>query len=169
EETSHDLETPVLSEIILTVEEVQAVLETLDVTKATGPDNVPARLLKETAPVISTSLCTLFNKSLSQGALPEDWKIANIIPVYKKGEKEYAENYRPISLLSIVSKVLERCVFYNIREQLYQVIKTSQHGFTRGKSCVTNLLEVLNYIGSILDVGGQVDAVYLDMSKAFDK
>ena len=130
EETSHDLETPVLSEIILTVEEVQAVLETLDVTKATGPDNVPARLLKETAPVISTSLCTLFNKSLSQGALPEDWKIANIIPVYKKGEKEYAENYRPIS---IVSKVLERCVFYNIREQLYQVIKTSQHGFIRGK------------------------------------
>jgi hypothetical protein len=63
EETSHDLETPVLSEIILTVEEVQAVLETLDVTKAAGPDNVPARLLKETAPVISTSLCTLFNKS----------------------------------------------------------------------------------------------------------
>ena len=141
----------------------------MDVTKATGPDNVGARLLKEAAPVISTSLCRLFNKSLSQGALPEEWKIANIIPVHKKGEKEYAENYLPISLLSVVSKVLERCVFYNIREQLYQVIKTSQHGFIRGKSCVTNLLEVLNYIGSILDVGGQVDAVYLDMSKAFDK
>ena len=73
-----------LSEIILTVEEVQALLETLDVTKATGPDNVPARLLRETAPVISVSLCTLFNKSLRQGVLPENWKIANIVPVYKK-------------------------------------------------------------------------------------
>ena len=152
EETSHELETPVLSEIILTVEEVQAVLETLDVTKATGPDNVPARLLKETAPVISTPLCTLFNKSLSQGALPEDWKIANIISVYKKGEKEYAENYQSHSFQSC--RKFWNAAFYNIREQLYQVIKTSQHGFIRGKSCVTNLLEVLNYIGSILDVGG---------------
>ena len=101
--------------------------------------------------------------------LPENWKIANIVPVYKKGGKEHAENYRPISLLSTVSKVLERCVLNNIRSKLYQVITASQHGFTRGKSCVTNLLEVINHISSVLDDGGQVNAVFLDMSKAFDK
>ena len=106
---------------------------------------------------------------MRQGALPENWKIANMLPVYKKGEKEHAENYRPISLLSIVSKVLERCIVNNIKLQLCQVITASQHGFTRGKSCVTNLLEVMNHISSILDDGGQDDAVYLDMSKAFDK
>ena len=106
-DTSYESKALVVSEIILTVEKVQAVLETLDVTKATGPDNVPARLLKETAPVISVSVCTLFNKSLRQSVLPENWKIANIVSVYKKDEKEHAENYRPISLLSIVSKVLK--------------------------------------------------------------
>ena len=79
-DTSYESKALVVSEIILTVEKVQAVLETLDVTKATGPDNVPARLLKETAPVISVSVCTLFNKSLRQGVLPENWKIANIVP-----------------------------------------------------------------------------------------
>ena len=83
-------------------------------------------------------------------------------------DKEYVENYRPISLLCIVSKVFQRCILNNIREHIYQEIKTSQHGFTRGKSCVTNLLEVLSYIGSVLDTGGQIDTLYLDMSKAFD-
>lgn len=102
------------------------------------------------------SLRTLFNKSLAESVLPEDWKTANIVPVHKKGEREYAENYRPISLLPIVSKVLERCVFYNIKDHLYTVIKNTQHGFIRGRSCVTNLLEVLDYIGSVLDEGGQI-------------
>ena len=165
-DTSNELEALVLSEIILTVEEVQAVLETLDVTKDTGPDNVRARLLKERASVISVSLCSLFNKSLRQGALPENCQYSFCV---QKSEKEHAGNYRPISLLSIVSNVLERCVLNDVWSQLYQVITASQHGFTRARSCVTNLLEVTNHISSVLDVGDQVDAAYLDMSKAFDK
>ena len=154
--------------ITLSVAGVESVLANLDTTKATDPDEISARLLKETAPVISTSLCSLYNKSLNQGVFPQEWKIANIVPVYKKVDKEYVENYRPISPLCIVSKVFERCVLNNIREHIYQEIKTSQHGFTRGKSCVTDLLEALNYIGSVLDTGGQIDTVYLDVSKAFD-
>ena len=149
--------TATLYNITVSVAEVESVLANLDTTKATVPDEISARLLKETAPVISTSLC-----------FPQEWRIANIVPVYKKGDKEYVENYRPISLLYIVSKVFARCVLNNIREHIYQEIKTSQHGFTRGKPCVTNLLEVLNYMGSVLDTGGQIDTVYLDMSKAFD-
>ena len=95
--------------------------------------------------------------------------MANIVPVYKKGDREYTENYRPISLLSIISKVLERCVLDNIKDQLYSIINDCQHGFVTAKSCITNLIESLDYIGSVLDKGGQVDTVYLDMSKAFDK
>ena len=84
----------------------------------------------------------------------------------KKGE---TENYRPISLLSIVLKVLERIVLTNIKYHLIQIINNCQHGFLRGKSYVTNLLEVLDYTGRILDNGGQVDTIYLDMSMAFDR
>ena len=89
--------------------------------------------------------------------------------MHKKGDKSQVENYRAISLLSIVSKVLERCVLRNIRDHLQQLINDSQHGFTPGKSCTTQLLEVLDYIGSLLDSGKQTDVVYMDMSKAFDK
>ena len=87
--------------------------------------------------------------------------------VHKKGDKGQTENYRPISLLSIVSKVLERILLTNIKDHLTQSINTCQHGFLQGKSCVTNLLEVLDYIGGILDNGGQIDTIYLDMSKSF--
>ena len=147
-------EPAVMTDLALSVEEVQAVLGSLDCTKATGPDGIPARLLKETASVISPSLCKLYNKSLEQGIFPQDWKLANIVPIYKKGQREHTENYRPISLLPILSKVLERCVFFNIKDHLFQLIQKLQHGFISGKSCVTNLLEVLDYIGSELDNGG---------------
>ena len=83
--------------------------------------------------------------------------------------KDHVENYRPISLLLIASKVFERCVLNSIKDHLYQVISPKQHGFCTGRSCVTNLLEALDHIGSLLDSGSQVDTIYLDMSKAFVK
>ena len=153
----------------LSTEEVARTLLALDSTKATGPDEIPSRLLKDTACQIAPSLTQIFNKSLCLGEIPDEWKLANIVPIHKKGDKSEVENYRPISLLSIVSKVLERCVLRNIRDHLQQLINDSQHGFTPGKSCTTQLLEVLDYIGSLLDSGKQTDVVYMDMSKAFDK
>ncbi len=148
---------------------METILNSLDTNKATGPDEIPARLLKNTAAIVAPSLCKLFNKSLQHGIVPRDWKLANVVPVYKKNDREHAENYRPISLLPIVSKVLERCIFINMKQFLSQLVNDCQHGFLRGKSCVTNLLEVLDYIGTCLDNGGQVDMLYLDMSKAFDR
>ena len=160
---------PVMTELTFTVNEVQTILERLDVTKATGPDRIPAKLIRETATVIAPSLCKLFNKSLYTGALPQEWKEANVVPVFKKGDAEYAENYRPISLLPLVSKILERCVLNACKDRLSQMVTTCQHGFITGKSCTTNLVEVLDQIGSLLDKGSQIDMVYMDMSKAFDK
>ena len=157
-----------MSDVVLTEQEVASILNTLDTKKATGSDEIPAKLLKETAS-ITPSLCKLFNKSLLVGKIPRDWKLANVVPVHKKGNQEHTENYRPISLLPIVSKVLERCIFNNIRDHLFQTIHSNQHGFLPGKSCVTNLLDTLDYIGSCLYQGGQVDTIYLDVSKAFDR
>ena len=160
---------PVITELTLSEHEVELTLKSLDINKATGPDGIPAKLLKETASIIAPSLCKLFNKSLHLGAVPEEWKLANVVPVLKKGDKSKTENYRPISLLSIVSKVLERRVFLNIEHHLWQLTNKCQHGFLQGRSCVTNLLEVFDNIGKILDNGGQVDTIYLDMAKAFDR
>ena len=79
------------------------------------------------------------------------------------------ENYRSISLLPVISKVLERCVLANLRDHVSHLISREQHGFLAGRSCVTQLTNVLHYIGSQLDSGKQMDTIYLDMSKAFDK
>ena len=91
------------------------------------------------------------------------------MPVHKRGEKSYVENHRPISLLSLISKVLKRSVFNNIKHHVFQQINPCQHGFMPGKSCITKLIEVFEQIRSKLDRGEQIDAIYLDISKAFDK
>ena len=139
---------------MLHIGEVEAVLKSLDPNKATGPDEIPARILKETATTIAPSLCKLFNRSLGEGYIPSEWKLANVVPVYKKDEKDHVENYRPISLLCIISKVLERCVLNRINDRLEDLIADCQHGFRSGRSCVTNLLETLDNIGAIVDSRG---------------
>ncbi len=159
----------IIENITLSEADVFSVLYNLDINKAQGPDGIPARLLKETARQIAPSLTLLFNKSLSTGVLPRDWKLANVVPVYKKDTKEHVENYRPISFLSLISKALERCVFNKIKDHVFDQINDGQHGFVPRKSCVTQLIEVFDYIGRELDLGKQVDVIYLDMSKAFDR
>ncbi|CAB4028882.1 RNA-directed DNA polymerase from mobile element jockey, partial [Paramuricea clavata] len=145
------------------------VLRTFDNDKAHGPDGIPAHLLTETASQIAPSLCQLFNKSLRIGVVPSDWKLANVVPAHKKGDQEFVEHYRPISLLPLVSKVLERCVFNTIKDHIFCRINPCQHGFLPGKNCVTQLIEVFDKIGKQLDRGKQIDVIYFDMSKAFDK
>ena len=95
--------------------------------------------------------------------------MANVVPAYEMDEKDHVENYRPISLLCIISKVLEHFVLNRIKDRLEDLIAVCQHGFQSGRSCVANLLETLDYIRAILDRACQVDCVYLDMSKAFYK
>ena len=138
----------VISDLTLNESTILAALKALEVGKVTGPDEIPAKLLKETASVIAPSLCRIFNKSLQLGSLPSDWKLANVVHVHKKGAKE-VENYRLISLLPIVSKVFERCVLNSIMDHLYHVISPKQHGFCTGRSCVTNMLEAFDHIGSL--------------------
>ena len=149
-------------------EEVLNYLGNLDVSKSSGPDDIPARLLKECRKQIIPSLCTLFNLSLSTGCVPAEWKCVNVTPIHKKDSKEPAMNYRPISLLPIISKVLERCVFEKFYDQVAHLISPAQHGFLCNRSCVTQLLSVFHNIGHNLDRNLQTDILYLDFSKAFD-
>ena len=84
QEIPNEVNDPIMSDIVITEQEVESFRSTLDTNKATGSDEIPAKLLKETASVITPSLCKLFNKSLQLGKVPRDWKVANVVPVYKK-------------------------------------------------------------------------------------
>ena len=101
----------ILDKIIITPQNVLDILETLDTSKAVGPDMLGPRLLKETAVELSVPLSKLFNLSLSRKTCPSQWKIANVVPVFKKDNPKFVNNYRPISLLCVVSKVFEKCVY----------------------------------------------------------
>ena len=137
-------------------------------SKATGPDNIPAALLIYCAPYIS-SLSNLFNNSLKLGRIPTAWKISNIVPIPKSGPLKEVTNYRPICLLGIVSKVLERCIYNRLIDHVSTHLHHFQFGFLRAKSTSSQLLHVLHEIGKLLDKRIQTDIVYLDFAKAFDR
>ena len=138
--------------------------------KSPGPDNIHPRLLKELADVLALPISLLFQKSLESKQLPQDWKSANVTPIFKKGNKGDSKNYRPVSLTSIICKMMENLVRKQLLDNLMMndLILVHQHGFVVGRSCITNLLEVLDQWTQILDDGGTVDAIYLDFMKAFD-
>ena len=158
-----------LNELEFPVEMVLTSLKQLAINKATGSDGISMPLLKETADPITPSLTMVFNKSLRLGIFSGDWKLANIVSIFKKGKTDFVENYRFISLLPVISKVLERCVLAGLPDHISHLISPKQHDFLAGRSCVTPLTSVLHYIGGQLDAGKQIDIIYLDMSKAFDK
>lgn len=154
--------------IQVSMEEVLKALEAIDTSKACGPDQIPGRLLKECANEIAPSLTHLINLSLRLGHVPREWKCANVVPVFKKGNKEDVTNYRPISLLSLVDKIVERCVFDKFFPFLADRIYHLQHGFMKGRSTVTQLLEIVHILTQAIDQGNQTDIAFLDFSKAFD-
>ena len=116
-------------------------------------------------------LTTLFRLSLEQGIVPQEWKEARVAPLFKKGKRDRPDNYRPVSLTSIVGKVFESIVKDSIVEHLERhcLINSSQHGFMKGRSCLTNLLSFIETVTMSVDEGSPVDIVYLDFAKAFDK
>ena len=158
-----------LSFITLSTDEVQKILLNLDPSKSPGPDEINARVLKELPCGIAVPLTCLFNQSLSSGKFPVKWKDANLIPVHKSGPKNNVTNYRGIALLSVVSKVLEKCVFSRIYVHPHHVLNPSQHGFRPNRSCVTQLLQHVYLLASTSDTGDQIDSIHLDMAKAFDR
>jgi len=154
----------------ITSEMVTKKINSLDVNKAGGPDEIHPRLLKELANEVSDPLAIIFNKSLSNGIVPTDWRNAHVSPIYKKGARNVAANYRPISLTSIICKIMESLVKDTILSHLTKenLFSKQQHGFIPGRSTTTQLLSYLNKCVEATAKGDVIDAIYFDFAKAFD-
>ena len=159
-----------ISDIFVTTKGVEKLLKNLNPNKATGPDGISPRVLKEFASEIAPILTIIFQTSLDSGIIPNDWKHANISPIYKKGERTKASNYRPVSLTSVSCKLCEHIVHSHIMSFLdkHKILTTSQHGFRSGHSCETQLIQTIHDFTSSLDNKTQTDVVIMDFSKAFD-
>ena len=139
--------------------------------KASGPDNIPTRFLKEAANELAPALGLIFSASLIQGYVPDDWKTADVTPIFKKGDRSTPSNYRPISLTAVCCKVMEHILHSQVMQHLdhHNILSDSQHGFRKKRSCESQLILTIQDLASSLEDGEQIDAVLLDFSKAFDK
>ena len=159
-------------EINCTPEEgVHKLLSNLQVHKAMGPDEIPTRLLKELAEELTPIFTLFYQACLDQGTTPDDWQTANVVPIFKKGDRNRPENYRPVSLTSIACKTLEHIVCSSIHRHLeaHSILTDAQHGFRKRRSCETQLIITIQDLAKTVDDKGQTDVILLDFSKAFDK
>ena len=145
-------------------------LKSLDPSKAKGPDNIPTKILKETAEECAPILTKLFNLSYQSGIIPDDWKDANVHAVFKKGSKVKPANYRPVSLTSVCCKIIEHIIHSSVMKFLQQnkILVKFQHGFRAGHSCETQLITTIDDLATNMDEKCQTDMIILDFSKAFD-
>jgi hypothetical protein len=159
-----------MEKITIRVEGVLKLLKNLNTSKAAGPDEITARILKETAEEAAPILASLFQQSLDTGILPDDWLLANVTALFKKGSKEIPGNYRPVSLTAIMCKLLEHIIYSQISKHLERqnILTPLQHGFRKGHSCVSQLIQVVNDWMEGIDSSNQIDAAILDFTKAFD-
>ena len=148
--------------------DISLALKDINPNKAHGPDGIPGRILKYCAPTLAFPLKILFESSYNSGCLPDEWKLANVVPIFKKGSKNDVENYRPISLTSIVMKQFEKIVRKKLMTLTGSNITEYQHGFLPFKSCQTQLISFVDSLHQNLNSGSRTDIVYFDFAKAFD-
>ena len=162
-----------INDLVFTKNGVIKLLTGLDPAKASGPDNIPTHFLKICAEEIADALTLLYNASLIQGKVPDDWKHATISPIFKGGSKfrSSAESYRPVSLTSVSCKIMEHVLHSHIMCHLEQegTLTNNQHGFRKNRSCEKQLLSTVDRFASSLNQSEQIDAILLHFSIAFDK
>ncbi|KAF4803887.1 hypothetical protein TURU_012424 [Turdus rufiventris] len=155
---------------VIQEEAVRELLCLLDVHKSMGPDGIYPRVMREMSDELLNPLSIIYQQSWLTGEVPDYWKLANVMPIHKKGRKDDPGKYRPVSLTSVPSKVMEQFILSIITQHLQdgQGIRPSQHGFRRGRSCLTNLITYYYQGTHPVDVRNAGVVVYLDFSKAFD-
>ena len=160
-----------MPEIDISLNGLLKLLHNLKPGKAAVPDKLKPLLLIELRDEIAPIIKVIFDRSLQTGKLPADWTKANVMPVFKKGDKSLAANYRPISLTCILCKVLEHILASNIVKHLdgQGILYDLQHGFREKRSCETQLIMLIEDLARGASVGKQTDIILLDFSKAFDK
>ena len=151
-------------------ETVLKMLNAVDKSKATGLDNISAHFLSDASEIISPCITHIINLSLSSGEITMDLKFAKVTPLYKKGSKLQSGNYRPVSVLSIISKIMEKVVYEQVSEYIQEknILYDLQSGFRRSFSTDTCLIYLTDYIRKEIDSGNFCGMVMLDLQKAFD-
>ena len=146
---------------------VFSLLNKLNKSKATGLDKKSGRLLQECADLISSPICISFNQSISEGVFPDDWKSARVAPLFKQGDRDDLNNYRPISVISVVAKVFERIIYDQVYVYLeeHNIICKHQSGFRGSHSTVTALLEATDSWAYNIDRGKINAVVFLDLKR----
>ena len=162
---------PPISKLNITTEGIKKLLENIDPNKAMGPDRLHPRVLKETARVVAPILQIIFSKSLENGEVPDNWKQANIAPIFKKGERYCPSNYRPVLLTCVCSKLMEHIISKHLLNHLEanNILFDKQHGFRKKRSTDTQLLAFTQVILANLSDARQTDVIIMDFTKAFDK
>ena len=151
---------------------VKKVITNLDSSKVSGPDCIPVVVLKNREPELSYILAKLFNMCLKESSFPDCWKVSSVVPVFKNvRERSTAKNYRPFSLLSVVSKVFEKLVHNRIVDHLEQCgfFSDFQYGFRSSRPTANLLTVVSDIIATVFNMSETTRAVALDISKAFDR
>ena len=143
-------------------------LNNINPNKAPGPDGIHGKVLKNCATSIAQPLSILFNLSYRTGQIPNEWKSANVVPVFKKGDKSSVENYRPISLTCLVMKIFERCIRDELMLKCNDLLDKRQHGFLPKMSCTTQMVPFVESLAVTLNESSRADIIYFDFAKAFD-
>ena len=161
----------ILSTVVTSEWEINALLGSVDIKKACGPDGISNNLIKICADGITKVFTDFVNLSLRSGVFPDDWKQANVTPIFKKDDRQLKSNYRPVSLLNAFSKVTEKVVFTRVYNFLLDInfLNPLQSGFRPGDSTVNQLVYMVHNIYDAFERGKEVRMVYLDISKAFDR
>ena len=159
-----------MEDIVVTKEGVTKLLKGQNPLKPLGPGELHPRVLKELATELGPVVAHLFQQSIDKGKIPKELSVANICPLFQKGDRTLACNYRPVSLTCVPCKLLEHKACSNIMAHLdeHRLLSEKQHAFREWHSCETQLIRVIDDWAKILDNQGQVDTFILDFEKAFD-
>jgi len=160
-----------LYDVYFTQDDIIEAISEISATSAAGPDRFPAILLKKCSDALSTPLFMIWRDSLDGGSIPELMKSANIVPIHKGGSRGVPKQYRPVALTSHLIKLFEKIIRKHIIAYLEEnnLLNPNQHGFRLGRSCLSQLLAHFENILRLLEKGDNVDVIYLDFAKAFDK
>lgn len=163
--------TDVLMDTPITEDIVRKTIKDINPNKSQGPDLVHPKLIHECREQIVNPLTKIYRKSLDEGKLPIEWKKANVSVIFKAGSKTKVENYRPISVTSICCRMMEKIIRNAVVQHLEsnELLSKYQHGFRKGRSCVTQLLECIDEWSEAVDNNHEIDIIYLDFKAAFDK
>ena len=160
-----------LGQLVVAPEVVASKINNMKENKSPVVDGISPKILKEIVEQINTPLAHVFNMSLQEGIVPLEWKEANVIPLFKKGSINKSVNYRPVSLTSVICKLLETIIRDHMIDFLikHKIRNPSQHGFLKARPCLTNVLCFFEEITKWVDERSPVDVIYLDFQNAFDK